>query len=223
LAVFSVHFDGPITIDHRVPIRVLAKTYEHMQRAIDRAYLIELHGEVWKHARLKANQYRETDFIAEYPREGGIILDAVREGAGAVLDRIAGSIRPVFEAALAARSTDLWERMRISRASQHNNQLQSFSERQTALEFIDKSLSEPRARLRSLCAVAELLGGLGVGCLIAAFWGNILDGILGAAISSVAIGLQVSAVQLFIADYLGPAMLKAKLQGRKPPEPTGIV
>ena len=99
MAVFSVHFDGPITIDHRVPIRVLAKTYEHMQRAIDRAYLIELHGEVWKHARLKANQYRETDFIAEYPREGGIVLDAVRQGAGAVVDRIASSIRPVFEAA----------------------------------------------------------------------------------------------------------------------------
>lgn len=99
MATFSVHFDGPITINHRVPIRVLAKTYEHMQRAIDRAYLIELHGEVWKHARLKNNQYRETDFIAEYPREGGIILDAVRDGGGAILDRIASSIRPVFEAA----------------------------------------------------------------------------------------------------------------------------
>ena len=70
-----------------------------MQRAIDRAYLIELHGDVWKHARLKDNQYRETDFIAEYPREGGIILDAVREGAGALIDRVAAAIRPVFESA----------------------------------------------------------------------------------------------------------------------------
>ena len=106
MATFSVHFDGPITVEHRVTIRVLARTYEHMQRAIDRAYLIEKHGDVWKHARLKASEYRETDFIAAYPREGGIILDAVRDGAGAVrdsagavLDRVAAAIRPVFESA----------------------------------------------------------------------------------------------------------------------------
>lgn len=130
-------------------------------------------------------------------------------------------LRTIF--ALAARSTDLWERMQRSGAALHTHPLQSLSERQTALEFIEKSLSEPRARLRSLCAAAELLGGLGVGFLIAAFWGNIIDGILGVAICIVAIGLQVSAVQLFIADYLGPAILKAKLQGRKHPEPSGIV
>ncbi len=130
-------------------------------------------------------------------------------------------LRTIF--ALAARSTDLWERMQISGTTPHIHPLQSLSERQTALEFIDRSLSEPRARLRSLCATAELLGGLGVGCLIAAFWGNILDGILGVAICSIAVGLQVSAVQFFIADYLGPAMLKAKLQGRKAPEPSGVV
>lgn len=99
MATFSVHFDGPITVEHKVTIRVLSKTYEHMQRAIDRAFLIELHGEVWKHARLKDSQYRETDFLAEYPQEGGIILDAVRAGAGAILDRVAASIRPVFESA----------------------------------------------------------------------------------------------------------------------------
>lgn len=71
-----------------------------MQRAIDRSYLIEKHGEVWKHARLTDKQYAETDFIAEYPQEGGIILDAVRDGAGAIIDRVANSIRPVFESAV---------------------------------------------------------------------------------------------------------------------------
>lgn len=99
MASFSVHFDGPITVEHRVTIRTLANTYEHMQRAIDRAYLIEHYGNAWKHARLKANQYRETDFIALYPREGGIILDAIRDGAGLLIDRVANSIRPVFESA----------------------------------------------------------------------------------------------------------------------------
>lgn len=99
MATFGIHFDGPITINHKVSIRVLSRTYEHMQRAIDRAYLIEQYGQVWKHARLSNDQYKETEFIAEYPRQGGIILDAFKEGADSVVDRIASAINPVFEAA----------------------------------------------------------------------------------------------------------------------------
>lgn len=98
MATFSIHFDGPITVEHQVSIRVLSKTYEHMQRAIDRAYLINLHGEVWKHARLTAEQYQDTEFIAAYPREGGIILDAYRILGGDILmDKIANAIRPIFD------------------------------------------------------------------------------------------------------------------------------
>lgn len=100
MASFSVHFAGTITVDHKVSIRVLANTYEHMQRAIDRAYLISAYGEVWKHARLTKEQYQETEFIAEYPREGGIILDAVRNGADRIIDRVYASIRPVFDSAV---------------------------------------------------------------------------------------------------------------------------
>lgn len=100
MALFSIHFDGPITVDHKVPVRVLANTYEHMQRAIDRAYLIEKHGEVWKHARLKGNEYADTEFLALYPREGGIVLDAVRAGAEGIIDRIAAAVSPVFEKAI---------------------------------------------------------------------------------------------------------------------------
>lgn len=94
---FSIHFDGPITIDHKVSIRVLSKTYGNMQRAIDRAFLIEHYGNVWKHARLTDKQYAETEFIANYPREGGIILDAVKRNAGKIIDRIANSIIPVYD------------------------------------------------------------------------------------------------------------------------------
>lgn len=100
MAIFRVHFDGPITVEHKVSVRTLAKTYEHMQRAIDRAFLIEHHGSVWKHARLTARQYQETEFIADYPVEGGIVLDAVRNGAEALIDRIAIAVRPVFEGAV---------------------------------------------------------------------------------------------------------------------------
>ena len=67
MATFSIHYDGPITFEHKVTVRVMARTYEHMQRAIDRAYLFNKYGNVWKHARLKAADYEFVDFIAEYP------------------------------------------------------------------------------------------------------------------------------------------------------------
>lgn len=99
-SVFSIHFDGPIVIEHRVSVRVMAKTYEHMQRAIDRAYLDAKYGSVWKHARLKQEDYAQTEFLAEYPREGGIILDGVKAGAGAIIDRINNAISEPFQRAL---------------------------------------------------------------------------------------------------------------------------
>ncbi|MBU6257891.1 MAG: hypothetical protein KGO01_05665, partial [Burkholderiales bacterium] len=100
MATFSVHFDGPITTDHKVSLRVLSKTYAHMQRALDRAYLLDHHGEVWKHARLKDDEYEESEFLAEYPREGGIILDAVKAGGERLVDLVHQAVRPIF--ALAA-------------------------------------------------------------------------------------------------------------------------
>ncbi len=99
-AVFSIHFDGPIVTEHKVSLRVMSKTYEHMQRAIDRAYLDTKYGGVWKHARLKKEDYSETEFLAEYPREGGIILDGVKAGAEAILDKINSAISAPFEKAI---------------------------------------------------------------------------------------------------------------------------
>jgi len=99
-AVFSIHFDGPIVTEHKVSLRVMAKTYEHMQRAIDRAYLDTKYGSVWKHARLKQEDYKHTEFLAEYPREGGIILDGIKAGAEAVIDRINSALAVPFERAV---------------------------------------------------------------------------------------------------------------------------
>lgn len=99
---FSIHFDGPITRNHLVSLRVMTKTYECMQRSIDRAYLIDKYGAVWKHARLSRDDYEEIDFLAAYPREGGIYIDAIRDLSGAAaraLDRIASAIREPYERA----------------------------------------------------------------------------------------------------------------------------
>lgn len=100
MASFSVHFEGDITTDHKVSVRVLANTYQHMQRAIDRAYLVQTFGAVEKYERLTKAQYRETDFIAAYPREGGIILDAFKQGADRLIDRIYAATSVVFQSAV---------------------------------------------------------------------------------------------------------------------------
>lgn len=142
MALFSVHFDGAITTpDHKVSIRVLANTYEHMQRAIDRAYLINRHGQVWKHARLKGNEYAETEFIAQYPREGGIILDAVRDGAEAIIDRVAASVMPLFEEA----TTQAVEQAQ-SISSQYQDRLQYVSNMGRDTQHFESVLANPPAR-----------------------------------------------------------------------------
>lgn len=100
MASFSVHFDGDITIDHKVSVRVLGNTYQRMQRTIDRAYLLDKYGVVEKYERLTKAEYRETDFIAAYPEEGGIILSAVKQGAELVVDRIYAATSVVFQSAV---------------------------------------------------------------------------------------------------------------------------
>ena len=99
MASFSIHFDGDITVDHKVSVRVLGKSYSCMQSAIDRAYLINFYGNVHKYARLTNHQYRETEFIAAYPREGGIWLDGLKNGANAIVDTINATISPLYERA----------------------------------------------------------------------------------------------------------------------------
>lgn len=100
MAVFSVHFDGRITTNHQLPVRILAKTYEHMQRAIDRAFIIDKYGDVWKHARLKGADYQEVNFLASYHRDGGVILDAVKDGADRIIDIVANTIHSLYDRAV---------------------------------------------------------------------------------------------------------------------------
>lgn len=100
MAVFSVHFDGRITTNHQLPVRILAKTYEHMQRAIDRAFIIDKYGDVWKHARLKGADYQEVNFLASYHRDGGVILDAVKDGADQIIDIVANTIHSLYDPAV---------------------------------------------------------------------------------------------------------------------------
>lgn len=94
---------------------------------------------------------------------------------------------------------------------------QSVSELETALKILDTSLAQPKNKLRAMSAAAELCSGVGVAALIGSVWGNVLDASVGITFLGVAFAVQFNAVRFFFSDYLGPALHKAKLLGKKVP------
>ena len=121
--------------------------------------------------------------------------------------------------ALGAKSTDLWSRVSAAKSGKSDQPFMEPSERLAAVALLDASLLETRARLRAMSAFAELLCGLFAGCSIGFFWGNALDLAVGLCFFAAAFGLHIAAVRLFLAEYFGPALLRAQLQGRRHPTP----
>lgn len=87
-ATINFHYDGPIVEEHQISLRVLGTTLVHLQSAIDRAYLDDKYGNVWKYARLKRDDYLLADFIVGIPEEGGYRLDLLRDQGDAIVKRI---------------------------------------------------------------------------------------------------------------------------------------
>ena len=98
----------------------------------------------------------------------------------------------------------------------------SIEDRKTALELVESGLAEPRARLRALTGINELLVGIGAVCTVAAFWGNVLDGVVGAVALAGAVGSHLFAIYIFLTDYYGAALAKAHLQGKSTPHITQL-
>jgi len=98
----QIHFDGDITTNHRVSMRTLGKTLSHLQNAMDRAYIENKYGEVWKHARMKVADYEESAFLVEEPSEGGYVLDFFADNVitKAIADRVALALSPAVERAM---------------------------------------------------------------------------------------------------------------------------
>lgn len=74
-SIIRIHYDGDIVKNHQIPMRILGKSALHIQTAIDRAYLDIKYGGVWKHARMKPEDYVKTEYLVQAPQEGGYILD----------------------------------------------------------------------------------------------------------------------------------------------------
>ncbi|WP_428718297.1 hypothetical protein [Undibacterium curvum] len=104
-SIISIHFDGPIAANHTVQLRTFSKTLEHIQTAIDRAYLDIKYGEIWKNARLKDDDYPHTEFLLHQTREGGFIADLFgnRKDSDELVSRIYDAVMPAYEQAQAPR------------------------------------------------------------------------------------------------------------------------
>lgn len=115
-SIISIHFDGPIAKSHAVQLRTFSKTLGHIQTAIDRAYLDNKYGNIWKFARLQSEDYPKTDFILQQTREGGFIADLLGDkDSSTIVTRIYNAVAPAYEQAQAVtipkepKLTDLGE------------------------------------------------------------------------------------------------------------------
>jgi len=94
MSLIRIHFDGDITTNHQVSLRTLAKSLTHLQNSFDRAFLEIHYGKLWKYAKMKNEFYEESYFLVQAPKEGGYILDFLRENpmTKAILDRVAQAL-----------------------------------------------------------------------------------------------------------------------------------
>jgi len=80
-------------------MRTLAKSLTHLQNAVDRAYLEQHHGQLWKYAKMHHQYYGDAQLLVQEPREGGYILDFLTDNpvTKAVLDRVHQAINDAVE------------------------------------------------------------------------------------------------------------------------------
>lgn len=101
MSVLHLHFDGHITRNHTVSLRTLGRSLHHLQGAVNRAHLDVKYGEVWKNARLRSEDYAETELWSRPPEDGGFIIEFVENSPRIkkTLTRIISAITPSVEAA----------------------------------------------------------------------------------------------------------------------------
>lgn len=98
----QIHFDGDIAENHQVSMRTLGRTIFHLQNALDRAYIENKYGSLWKHARMRGSDYEESTFLVQEPAEGGYVLDflASNDVTKKIVDRLAAALGPALEQAM---------------------------------------------------------------------------------------------------------------------------
>lgn len=99
MSYLHLHFDGDITRNHTVSLRTLGQSLHHLQGAVNRAHLDVRYGEVWKNARLTAQDYEQTELWTRPPSEGGYIIEFFEKSPRLkqTLTRIVSAVSPAVE------------------------------------------------------------------------------------------------------------------------------
>lgn len=99
MSYLHLHFEGEITRNHTVSLRTLGQSLHHLQGAVNRAHLDVRYGEVWKNARLSAEDYAETELWSSAPRDGGYIIEFFQSSPRLekTLKRIVSAMTPAME------------------------------------------------------------------------------------------------------------------------------
>jgi hypothetical protein len=97
-----IHFSGGIAENHTISMRTLGRSLQHLQSAVDRAYIDHKHGNVWKYAKMSGADYEEALFETGVAEEGGYILDFLsKKPTGKIIvNRISSVLQPAIEKAM---------------------------------------------------------------------------------------------------------------------------
>jgi F0F1-type ATP synthase assembly protein I len=121
---------------------------------------------------------------------------------------------------IASGAVDLHARMRKVMGGEAGNlAIKSLDDLDKLTKFVDSALAGARKKLKSIYAAAELCAGIAVAAFVGAYWGNILDVLIGLGAFVVMIGLHIIGLQVFLSRYMGPALLQARYLGQPLPEP----
>jgi hypothetical protein len=138
------HFDGSIAENHRLSLRALGKTANHLQSAIDRAYLDVKYNDVFKYQKLKKDEYEDVEFIALDAQEGGYILEAVaqktNEMTRAIMDRFNSAIVSAYDKDVSAGENE--SKGLIDQANLRSRVFKSNNEADTYDDFVSQELNQ---------------------------------------------------------------------------------
>jgi len=108
-AILQLTFDGALVRNqHQVTMRDLGKTMVAIQAAADRACLDVLHGNVWKHQKLRRGQYETVEFIVGTPHKGSYVIDFISDLAGNIVDRMRKAIENPYAQAIADGEAEIY-------------------------------------------------------------------------------------------------------------------
>ncbi len=146
---------------------------------------------------------------------GNIIAGAILVGLGWSFSKLVLAI--VFR--IAAKSTRLWSRVESSPNRRFMRNVETIADQQAAISLLDSLLKGPLVRLKSLNSFSEFCASIALLGCIAGLRGSRIDFAVGSIFAFATLMSTVIAVNVFLADCLGPSLLRAELLGRKRPTP----